>query len=140
MGAALAPTELFVVKPGTGMEGLSLTGGNGGNDIPGHGVLLLQHNGSVGLVCDDAFDDIAAQVACRDLGMAGGVAFSEDVQSGTMLADNVKCFGTEVSLRECSFRGWQLHDCTPREAAGPRSPQGFGGARRAFLRMSQTIN
>ena len=42
MGAALAPTELFVVKPGTGMEGLSLTGGNGPVGLVARLILILR--------------------------------------------------------------------------------------------------
>ena len=117
MGAALVPTELFVVLlgAGDGLEGLSL--------LPGAstGLLQLSHNGSLGLVCDDGFDQAAAQVACRDLGMAGGEAFSEDAGAdgaGTIMADNIKCTGQEVSLRDCRFRGWHVHDCSVREAAG----------------------
>eukprot|EP00439_Symbiodinium_sp_Y106_P023598 s3671_g2.t2 len=119
MGAALVPTELFVVLlgAGDGLEGLSL--------LPGAstGLLQLSHNGSLGLVCDDGFDQAAAQVACRDLGMAGGEAFSEDAGAdgaGTIMADNIKCTGQEVSLRDCRFRGWHVHDCSVREAAGIR--------------------
>ena len=58
MGSALVPTELFEKeKPGAGLEGLSI--GEGSNE----GWLLLQHNGSFGLVCDDGFTDATAQVA-----------------------------------------------------------------------------
>ncbi|CAE7420769.1 rngB [Symbiodinium microadriaticum] len=82
----------------------------------------MQHDASVGLVCDDGFNDRAAQVACRDLGMAGGRTLSltmwGDMGAGAILADNIRCTGTEVSLRDCIFRGWHLHDCIPQEAAG----------------------
>ncbi|CAE7805594.1 unnamed protein product [Symbiodinium sp. CCMP2592] len=111
MGAALAVTELFVVTLGTGLEGLSLSGDS-------QSILQVQHEGVVGLICDDGFDSTVAQVACRDLGMAGGVALTANVHTGIILADNVRCTGAEVSLRDCSFRGWHLHDCTQQEAAG----------------------
>ena len=109
MGTALLSTELFFVMPGTGLEGLILTDG---------GSLRIQHNGSLGLVCDDGFDEAAARIACRDLGMAGGVAFSSPEETGEIFADNVRCLGSEVGLRQCRFRGWHLHDCTPQEAVG----------------------
>ena len=64
MGAALAPTELFArAKPGASLEGLSV--GEGSSE----GWLLLQHNGSLGLVCDDGFTDAAAQVVRWETGM-----------------------------------------------------------------------
>ncbi|CAE7765918.1 UVR8 [Symbiodinium sp. CCMP2592] len=121
MGAALVPTELFVVLlgAGDGLEGLSLLPGPGGGSSSS-GLLQLSHNGSLGLVCDDGFDEAAAQVACRDLGMAGGEAFSEDAGAGSIMADNIKCTGQEASLRYCRFRGWHVHDCSFREAAGIR--------------------
>ena len=109
MGTALLSTELFFVMPGTGLEGLILTDG---------GSLRIQHNGSLGLVCDDGFDEAAARIACRDLGMAGGVAFSSPEETGEIFADNVRCLGSEVGLRQCRFRGWHLHDCTSQEAVG----------------------
>ena len=109
MGTALLATELFPVMPGAELEGFILTG---------DGSLHVQYNGSLGLVCDDGFDEAAARIACRDLGMAGGVAFSSPVETGDIFADNVRCLGSEVSLRQCRFRGWHLHDCTPQEAVG----------------------
>ena len=111
MGAALAVTELFVVTLRAGFEGLSLSEDS-------QSILQVQHGGLVGLICDDGFDTAVAQVACRDLGMAGGVALSVNAHTGTILADNVQCTGGEVSLRDCRFSGWHLHDCTPQEAAG----------------------
>lgn len=32
--------------------------------------------------------------------------------------DNVICNGTESSLLNCLFDGWQIHDCDRNEAAG----------------------
>ena len=109
MGAALVSAEVFHVTPGDELEGLRL--GSGGSE----GWLQLQYNGSYGLVCDDGFSDATAQVVCRDIGMAGGRALLRDPLSdlssekllleGTILADRLACDGTEVSLRDCSFRG-----------------------------------
>ncbi|CAE7769825.1 GPA3 [Symbiodinium sp. CCMP2592] len=35
-----------------------------------------------------------------------------------MLMDRVRCSGTEISLADCAFRGWNVHSCSLREAAG----------------------
>ncbi|CAE7032759.1 rngB [Symbiodinium sp. CCMP2592] len=138
MGAALKVTEVFQPKPGAGMEEVRLSDGAGEgvrrlrllSDVPGaaaEGLLQLRHNGSFGFVCDDLFSDVTAQVACRDLGLAGGRAIFRDPASqeakelhGEILADNLVCQGTETSLSQCSFRGWRIHDCSIREAAGVR--------------------
>ena len=122
LGVALVPAELFPLTFGAaGLQGLSLLA------VADHGfatgLLQLQHDTSIGQVCDDGVNDRVAQVACRDLGLAGGralpaLAMWGAARAGTILADNVRCTGTEVSLRNCSFRGWHLHDCAPEEAAG----------------------
>ena len=61
MGSALMPTEIFETeKLGAGLEGMGIGSmGEGSSE----GWLLLQHNGSFGLVCDDGFTDATAQVA-----------------------------------------------------------------------------
>ena len=121
LGVALVPAELFPRTPGAGLQAASLLAVAADHGFA-RGLLQMQHDASVGLVCDDGFDDRAAQVACRDLGMAGGRTLSltmwGDMGAGAILADNMRCTGTEVSLRGCIFRGWHLHDCTPQEAAG----------------------
>jgi len=38
------------------------------SNTPGEGRLEIFHNGSWGTVCNDAFNDVAAQVACYSLG------------------------------------------------------------------------
>ncbi|CAE7688605.1 unnamed protein product [Symbiodinium sp. CCMP2592] len=122
LGVALVPALLFPLTLGAGFQGLSFAEDHG----PARGLLQMQHNGFVGLACDDGLDDRVAQVACRDLGMAGGRALTALAMwgaagAGTILADNIRCTGAEVSLRDCEFRGWHLHDCTLQEAAGRRS-------------------
>ena len=70
MGDALVATELFVITLGEELEGVRLVG------TETSGFLQIQYNGSVGLICDDLWNDANAQVACRQLGLAGGRAFS----------------------------------------------------------------
>ena len=119
MGSALVAADVFVVTPGAGLEGVRLEGMEGDQLGQLQGQVHLQYNGSFGQVCDDQWNDAAAQVTCRDLGMAGGRAVVLGVTGAAdIVADNVVCQGTEVSLRDCRFRGWKLHDCSPQEAAG----------------------
>ena len=124
MGAAMTATDVFHITPGEALEALRFAGGTGTS-----GMLEIKYNGSWGLICDDNWNDAAARVACRSLGLAGGHAIYTPEESGEVLADNFVCEGTESSLQECRFRGWRVHDCSPKEAAGrtPLFPMDSGG-------------
>ena len=113
MGASLAATDVFHITPGSALEALRIAGGSITS-----GLLEIKQNGSWGLICDDNWNEAASRVACRSLGLAGGRPVFTDADSGEIFADNFDCEGTEFSLRECRFRGWHLHDCTFKEAAG----------------------
>ena len=65
-----------------------------------------------------ADEQFSVQVVCRDIGMAGGRALLRDpasdpsldetvaaLASSEILADSLVCEGTEIFLRDCSFRG-----------------------------------
>ncbi|XP_061106420.1 scavenger receptor cysteine-rich domain-containing group B protein [Conger conger] len=76
-----------------------------------------------GTICDDAWDLPDAQVVCRQVGGCGeathawGEAFFGR-GNGTILLDNLKCSGLEVSLLECSHIPWNVHNCDHSEDAG----------------------
>lgn len=86
------------------------------------GRVELYQSGAWGTVCDDAWDLPDAQVVCRLLGC--GDAIAAQVESffgpgaGTILLDNVKCTGTEMSLQQCSHIPWDVHNCDHSEDAG----------------------
>ena len=101
-----------------------------------------------GVICDDYWTDVEADVACRQLGYVGAVdngGRSRDEQGRslpplyfgapdagvTMWLDNLMCTGKETNLLECPrFRGGQspgsgnlsvgAHNCRPSEAVGVR--------------------
>lgn len=87
---------------------------------PGEGRLEIFHNGSWGTVCNDAFDDIDAQVACFSLGF-GRVGqtlhrkysvYTYSMPSYTRIwLDGVQCTGSESNIADCRHRGWGVHDC-----------------------------
>ena len=68
-------------------------------------------------VCDDNWNNVNAQVVCRQLGFAGGLASFHWNGSGQFGMDNVDCIGDEFDIGQCPFRGWGVHDCGFWEAA-----------------------
>ncbi len=92
---------------------------NGPTELSGR--VEVNHDGQYGTVCDDGFDQNAAQVVCHQLGLSGGIAREAAYYgpgSGTIWIDDVKCQGHEVKLDDCSHNDWGQHDCSHREDAG----------------------
>ena len=110
----LLPALHFSQKIGSGLEGLRLVGGGG------YGWVEVLYSGSWGLICDDGWDAKAAVMVCKDLGMAGGQTrfFQGNGKVGKVFIDNINCADARRSIRECTFRGWRVHDCSAKEAAG----------------------
>ncbi|XP_025102868.1 deleted in malignant brain tumors 1 protein-like [Pomacea canaliculata] len=87
------------------------------------GRLEILYNGTWSTVCDDFFENIDAQVACRMLGFysPGAVAVSSNMYGagqGSILLDDVNCLGTETSLEQCSHPGYYRHNCAHQEDIG----------------------
>ncbi|XP_077403212.1 scavenger receptor cysteine-rich domain-containing group B protein isoform X1 [Vanacampus margaritifer] len=86
------------------------------------GRLEMFFNSGWGTVCDDAWDIPDAKVACRQLGCGEAIAAWGEAHfgqgTGTILLDNLKCDGTEVSLHNCSHIAWDVHNCDHSEDAG----------------------
>lgn len=93
-----------------------------GGNYSGEGRVEVWYNNRWGTVCDDGFDDIDAQVVCRQLGYActakavSSAHFGEG--SGQIWMDNVDCGGSETSLTKCFFRGFGNHNCHHTEDVG----------------------
>ncbi|KAG7272462.1 hypothetical protein CRUP_031389 [Coryphaenoides rupestris] len=86
------------------------------------GRVEVFHDGRWGTVCDDQWDDIDAEVVCRQLGL-GGVpkawSWAQFGQGGgPVFLDGVQCTGNELSLEECRHNGWTQHNCDHMEDAG----------------------
>ncbi|XP_056148259.1 neurotrypsin [Lampris incognitus] len=85
------------------------------------GRVEVYHDGRWGTICDDQWDDVDAEVVCRQLGL-GGVPkawkwahFGQG--SGPIFLDGVQCSGNELSLEECSHNDWEQHNCDHMEDA-----------------------
>ena len=85
------------------------------------GRVEVYYNGVWGTVCDDFWDLNDAQVVCRELGFGYPIAAIHGAfygqGSGQIWLDNVKCFGTEGNIGNCSHIGWGSHDCGHHEDA-----------------------
>jgi hypothetical protein len=90
----------------------------------GAGELRIYHAGQWGTVCDDGFTDVAADVACRQMGFVGGSASASAGRSIDLGApfwmDDVACTGSEARLDQCAFSGWGVSDCLPVEGVAVR--------------------
>ena len=82
----------------------------------------VYHNGEWGTVCDDLWDINDAQVVCRQLGFSGAITARSQAYygegSGQIWLNDVNCVGTELTIGECSHRGWGIEDCSHSEDAG----------------------
>ena len=101
--------------PGPGQGNLRLSGGS-----ETQGRLEILHNSEWGTVCDDEFDDVDADVACRQLGHASG-EFSGNYESGQtpvtrpIWLSELACTGDENRLDECPHDGFGNHNCSHTE-------------------------
>jgi hypothetical protein len=91
------------------------------------GRLEVFHDNTWGTVCDDEFDEQDAIVACRGLGLSGGIVLLSPTFGGNFPAgsgptwlDDMRCLGTEASLEQCSHNGWGIEGCHHIEDVGVR--------------------
>ena len=89
------------------------------------------------------WDDLDAQVICRQLGLHGGEARllgHYGPGSGPIHLDTVQCVGTEEVLEDCAHRDWGNHDCSHAEDAGVRCGERGGVADRALSQYKDHLS
>ncbi|XP_048013053.1 deleted in malignant brain tumors 1 protein [Megalobrama amblycephala] len=93
---------------------------NGGSSCSGR-VEVLRDN-QWGTVCGDSWDMTDAEVVCRELGCGSPVEVKTDGYFGSGIGpiwmDDVKCTGTETSVKNCKSNGWGEHNCVHAKDAG----------------------
>jgi hypothetical protein len=91
-----------------------------GGPTASSGRLEVLVKGVWGTVCDDAFRNIDAGVACRTLGFKSGIARGGSFYgrgSGPIFFDDVNCKGYERTLFHCKI-DYNTSDCRHHEDAG----------------------
>ncbi|XP_061172170.1 deleted in malignant brain tumors 1 protein-like [Saccostrea echinata] len=94
---------------------------NGNSNYTGRLEVFIQGPNQWGTICDDFWDETAAKVVCRQMGLTGGKPIKEahfGRGSGPIWFDNVKCFGNETHIWDCSNRGIGTHNCNHTEDVG----------------------
>ncbi|XP_078700026.1 uncharacterized protein LOC144926865 [Branchiostoma floridae x Branchiostoma belcheri] len=92
-----------------------------GGDTPNKGRVEVLHNEEWGTICDDNWDLLDAEVACRQLGYLAPtevVTSAFGAGTGTIWLDEVQCGGQETRLSDCQHPGWGVQDCGHSEDVG----------------------
>ncbi|KAK6180370.1 hypothetical protein SNE40_012539 [Patella caerulea] len=69
-----------------------------------HGIIEVRRNGVWGRVCMQGWEDVDANLACKDIGFKGGVSYLHIVKNTkAILIRNVSCTEQDNSFSDCSY-------------------------------------
>ena len=96
---------------------------NANNNLNTRGRLEVYYQDRWGTVCDDSFNNDAAMVVCRQLGLnpTGAKAISRaGLGQGVdpIWLDDVRCKGSEPNIDSCLHNPWGSHNCGHFEDVG----------------------
>ena len=95
-----------------------LSGGRNASE----GRVEVKYNGTWGTVCDDYWSLQDANVVCKMAGFESAVRATNYASfgkgTGPIWLDDVNCLGTESTITECEYIGWDRSNCRHREDAG----------------------
>ena len=76
----------------------------------------VYHNGEWGTVCDDGWDLNDAEVVCSELELGPAIAARRNATygqgDGQIWLGDLKCYGTEQSIRTCLHTGFGGSNCS----------------------------
>ncbi|KAJ8300514.1 hypothetical protein KUTeg_022033 [Tegillarca granosa] len=103
----------------TSLNAVRLVGGSSAYS----GRVEIFYNNTWGTVCDDYFSAYAAQTVCRMLGFPSAGAYARPRAyfgrgSGQIWLDDVRCYGNESTLQQCTHRPWGVSNCGHGEDVG----------------------
>ena len=119
---ASAPTAAVAGRPGGSCtsDTVRLVGGDDGSE----GSVQYCRSNQYRNVCDDEWDKVDADVACRMAGYPDGAlkgtigSYFVNFLTVSYWLDDVACTGNESSLAGCGHAGWGRSDCSYIERAG----------------------
>ena len=85
-----------------------------GGSTPSEGRVEVLFRGEWGTVCNDEWDQMDANVVCRQLGYLEALSAPMNVPSGSgaIWFDNLRCTGDEIALSQCpSDTNIGAHNC-----------------------------
>ena len=76
------------------------------------GILEIYHSNRWGSICDDGWDEVASEVACKQMGFREYISYStSSTITNKFWLDDVRCNGDETSITSCSTLPWGDENC-----------------------------
>lgn len=103
---------------------IRLVGGPLSRGRTSFGYLQIYRDGFWGSICETGFGQLAAQVACRQMGLMQGIVVPPSTRDNHAEPDtpiwltDISCTGSESRLEDCQHGGWGVHLCSHENDVG----------------------